>query len=74
MTHVCPLGHFCTRCGGICTGPQSDVDAAHDDHYAEGVDLMMTYMLPVVMVVMRLMRHHLLTSCRESSETVRSSR
>ena len=37
-THAPPLGHVCTSCGDICTGPQSDPDAAHDDHYAEGAD------------------------------------
>ena len=35
-THVAPLGHICTSCGGICIGPQSDVDGVHDDHYVEG--------------------------------------
>ena len=38
MTHVHPLGHICNICEGICRGPQSDVDVAHDDHYVEGVD------------------------------------
>ena len=36
--HAPPLGHVCTSCGGICTGPQSDPDAAHDGHYAKGAD------------------------------------
>ena len=36
--------------------------------------LMMTYTLPMVMVVTRLMCHHLLTSCKESPEIVNSSR
>ena len=34
--HIRPLGHICTSCGGICKGPQSDVDAVYDDHYAKG--------------------------------------
>ena len=36
--------------------------------------LMMMYMLPMVRVVMRLMCHHLLTSCRESPKTARRSK
>ena len=36
--HAPPLGHVCTSCGGICTGPQSDPGAAHDGHYDEGAD------------------------------------
>ena len=38
MTHVHPLEHICTSCGGICRSPQSNVDAAHYDHYAKGAD------------------------------------
>ena len=38
VTFIHPLGHICTRYEGICRGLQSDVDAVHNDHYAEGVD------------------------------------
>ena len=30
VIHIRPLGHVCTSFGGICRGPQGDVDAAYD--------------------------------------------
>ena len=38
VTHVHLLGHICTSCGGICRGPQSDVNATHDGYDVEGAD------------------------------------
>ena len=35
MIDICPLGHICTSFGGICRGPQGDVDVAQDSHDVE---------------------------------------
>ena len=35
VTHICPLRHVCTSCGGICRGPLGDADVAQDAHDAE---------------------------------------